>query len=75
MRKNIPAAGLVTPETDRDDEKKTYAYDPYLDLQFTWAGKAEHTSLKVPTVSRVHPVRSQSLKIDASRETVWKEVS
>jgi adenine-specific DNA-methyltransferase len=25
MRKNNPPAGLVTPETDRDGEKKSYA--------------------------------------------------
>jgi adenine-specific DNA-methyltransferase len=31
MRKNNPPAGLVTPETDRDGEKKIYAYDPHLD--------------------------------------------
>jgi DNA methylase len=51
MRKNNPPAGLVTPETDRDGEKKVYAYDPHLDPQLTWAGKAEHTSFEVPTVS------------------------
>jgi len=50
-RKNNPPAGLVTPETDRDGEKKVYAYDPHLDPQLTWAGKQEHTSIEVPTVS------------------------
>ncbi len=50
-RKNNPPAGLVTPETDRDGEQKTYAYDPHLDPQLVWAGKAEHTSFEVPTVS------------------------
>ena len=50
-RKNNPPAGLVTPETDRDDEKKTYTYDPHLDPQLIWAGKVERTSFKVPTVS------------------------
>jgi adenine-specific DNA-methyltransferase len=50
-RKNNPPAGLVTPQTDRDGEKKTYAYDPHLDPQLVWAGKAEHTSFEVPTVS------------------------
>jgi adenine-specific DNA-methyltransferase len=48
---NSPPAGLVTPETDRDGEKKAYAYDPHLDPQLVWAGKAEHTSFEVPTVS------------------------
>lgn len=41
----------MTPETDRDIGKKTYAYDPHLDPQLTWAGKAEHTSFEVSTVS------------------------
>jgi adenine-specific DNA-methyltransferase len=50
-RKNNPLAGLVTSETDRDGEEKTYAYDPHLDPQLVWAGKAEHTTFDVPTVS------------------------
>ena len=41
---NNPPVGLVTPETDRDAGKKTYAHDPHLDPQLVWAGKAEHTS-------------------------------
>ena len=50
-RLNNPPVGLVTPDTDRDAGKKTYAYDPHLDPQLQWAGKAEHTSFDVPTVS------------------------
>ena len=50
-RVNNPPVGLVTPETDKDAGKKTYAYDPHLDPQLVWAGKAEHTSFEVPTVS------------------------
>ena len=52
-RPNNPPAGLVTPQTDPDagEKKKTYAYDPHLDPQLVWAGKAEHTSFEVPTVS------------------------
>jgi adenine-specific DNA-methyltransferase len=50
-RLNNPPVGLVTPDTDRDAGKKTYAYDPHLDPQLVWAGKAEHTSFEVPTVS------------------------
>jgi DNA-binding XRE family transcriptional regulator len=46
-RRNNPPADLVTPETDRDGEKKVYAYDPHLDPQLVWAGKAEHTSFGV----------------------------
>ena len=50
-RVNNPPVGLVTPDTDKDAGKKTYAYDPHLDPQLQWAGKAEHTSFDVPTVS------------------------
>ncbi len=51
-RVNNPPVGLVDPGTDPDrGEKRTYAYDPHLDPQLQWAGKAEHTSFEVPTVS------------------------
>ena len=50
-RANNPPVGLVTPETDPDLPKKTYQYDPHLDPQLVWAGKAEQTSFEVPTVS------------------------
>jgi adenine-specific DNA-methyltransferase len=30
-RLNNPPVGLITPDTDRDAGKKTYAYDPHLD--------------------------------------------
>jgi adenine-specific DNA-methyltransferase len=53
QRVNNPPVGLVTPATDPDagQKKKTYAYDPHLDPQLQWAGKAEHTSFAAPTVS------------------------
>jgi hypothetical protein len=66
-RVNNPPAGLVTPETDPPaPSRKTYEhyppvpsvrpgkeldYDPHLDPQLVWAGKKEHTSFDVPTVS------------------------
>jgi adenine-specific DNA-methyltransferase len=57
-RRNNPPAGLMTPETDRDGEKKTYAYAPHLDPQLMWAGKAAHTSFDVPIVSlHVHTLK------------------
>lgn len=46
-----PPVGLVTPQTDRDAPKTKYQYDPHLDPQLQWAGKAEHTSFQVDTVS------------------------
>jgi adenine-specific DNA-methyltransferase len=51
-RKNIPPAGIApTYEGVRQREAKTYAYDPHLDPQLVWAGKAEHTSFEVDVVS------------------------
>ena len=51
-RSNIPQVGLVTPESDPDTgEKKKYEYDAHLDPQLQWAGKSEHTSFEVDTVS------------------------
>jgi adenine-specific DNA-methyltransferase len=50
-RVNNPPVGLVTPETDKETGKKMYSYDPHLDPTLVWAGKAEHTSFDVPTVS------------------------
>lgn len=70
-RANIPHMGLVTPASDPDTgAKKKYQYDPHLDPQLQWAGKAEHTSFEVPTVSlHVHE------RIDPKTilETVKKE--
>jgi adenine-specific DNA-methyltransferase len=50
-RTNNPPVGLVTPDTDIKEDKKMYQYDPHLDPQLQWAGKAEHTSFEIPTVS------------------------
>ena len=67
-RLNNPPVGLVTPETDRDAGRKTYAYDPHLDPQLQWAGKVEHTSFEVPTVSlHVHERIDPRTIIEATR--------
>lgn len=52
-RMNNPHIGLVNESTDVEygQNKKTYQYDPHLDPQLVWAGKAERTSFEVPTVS------------------------
>jgi adenine-specific DNA-methyltransferase len=49
-RKNIPDAGLASFYRERRERKK-YEYDPHLDPQLVWAGKAEHTSFEVDTVA------------------------
>ena len=51
QRLNNPPVGLVTPDTDRDVGTKRYSFDPHLDPQLEWAGKAERTSFEVPIVS------------------------
>jgi adenine-specific DNA-methyltransferase len=70
-RVNNPHVGLVTPASDPDiGEKNSYQYDPHLDPRLQWAGKEEHTSFEVPTVSlHVHE------RIDPKTiiETVKKE--
>lgn len=66
-RINNPQVGLVTPETDpvvpshkpydyvmpvpSVKPKQALDYDPHLDPQLVWAGKKEHSSFDVPTVS------------------------
>ena len=68
-RANNPPVGLVTPETDRDVGRKTYAHDRHLDPQLVWTGKAEHTSFEVPTVSlHVHERIDPRTIIEAVRK-------
>ncbi len=51
-RVNNSPVGLVDSASDAPvPREKTYAYDPHLDPQLAWAGKAERTSFEVPTVS------------------------
>jgi adenine-specific DNA-methyltransferase len=49
-RKNVVPAGLASYDTSKPTPKK-YEYDPHLDPQLVWTGKAENTSFEVPTVS------------------------
>ena len=49
-RKNAVPVGLASYDTAKPKPKK-YEYDPHLDPQLVWAGKKEHTSFEVPTVS------------------------
>ena len=68
-RANNPPVGLVTPETDRDAGRKTYAHDPHIDPQLSWAGKAEHTAFEVPTVSlHVHERIDPRTVVEAVRK-------
>jgi adenine-specific DNA-methyltransferase len=58
--------------------RKTYEYDPHLDPQLQWAGKAEHTSFEVPTQSlHVHERIDSKTIIDTvqKEETGHKQLS
>jgi adenine-specific DNA-methyltransferase len=69
-RVNNPPVGLVTPQTDPPvTSRRTYEYDPHLDPQLVWAGKMEHTSFEVPTVSlHVHERIDPRTIIEAVRK-------
>lgn len=75
-RVNNPHIGLVNESTDTEygQNKKTYQYDPHLDPQLQWAGKAERTSFDVPVVSlhvheRIDPKTIiDSVKADAKND-------
>ena len=84
-RINNPPVGLVTPETDpvapthkiydyippvpSVKPREQLDYDPHLDPQLVWAGKKEHSSFEVPTVSlHVHERIDPHTIIDAVRK-------
>ncbi|MEJ5230257.1 MAG: site-specific DNA-methyltransferase [Pseudothermotoga sp.] len=50
-RHNNPPAGIAPTYEVRERETTKYEYDPHLDPQLVWAGKAEHTSFEVDVVS------------------------
>ena len=69
VRLNNPPVGLVTSENDQEEGRNTYEYDPHLNPQLQWAGKAEHTSFEVPTVSlHVHERIDPRTIIEAARK-------
>ena len=69
VRTNNPPVGLVTPDTDKEEKNKTYSYDPHLDPQLVWAGKAERLSFDVDTVSlHVHERIDPRSVIEAVRK-------
>ncbi len=75
-RANNPPVGLVTPETDRQAAKQIYNYDPHLDPQLNWAGKAEHMAFELPTVSlHVHERIDPRTIIEAVRRKHEQEAN
>ncbi len=68
-RVNNPPVGLVTPETDGREDRKTYQHDPHIDPQLQWAGKQERTSFEIPTASlHVHERIDPHTIIEAVRK-------
>jgi adenine-specific DNA-methyltransferase len=49
-RNNLPV-GITSTYEVRDRRTTSYQYDPHLDSQLQWAGKAEHTSFEMDVVS------------------------
>lgn len=73
-RLNNPPVGLVTAETDKLNGKNTYQFDPHLDPQLQWAGKAEGISFNVDTVSlHVHERIDPFTIIEAVRKKELQE--
>lgn len=72
-RLNLPEAGIATQDRSIV-EKVTYAYDPHLDPQLVWAGKAEHTTFEVDTVSlHIHErVSTEAMMRAIRREDVQR---
>jgi adenine-specific DNA-methyltransferase len=67
-RLNNPEAGLARYET-KPAPTKTYEYDPRIDPQLQWAGKAERTSFEVDAVSiHVHERLSTEAILAAARK-------
>lgn len=68
-RPNNPPAGLAWQDTETPP-KRRFAYDPHLDPQLVWAGKAERTSFDVEAPSiHVH----ERLATDAIIRAVQKQ--
>jgi adenine-specific DNA-methyltransferase len=67
-RLNNPEAGLARYETEQPPTKK-YEYDPRIDPQLQWAGKAERNSFEVDAVSiHIHERLSTEAILAAARK-------
>ncbi len=67
-RRNNPPAGIAPTYEVRERQTQAYAYDPHLDPQLVWAGKAKHTSFEVDVVSlHIHERISTRAVLDAVR--------
>lgn len=68
-RKNNPPVGIASTYEVRERRTTRYSYDPHLDPQLIWAGKAEKTSFEVDVVSlHIHERISTRAILDAVRK-------
>jgi adenine-specific DNA-methyltransferase len=68
-RRNNPPAGIAPTYEVRDRKAQSYAYDPHLDPQLQWAGKAERISFDVDDVSlHIHERISSRAILEAVRK-------
>lgn len=74
-RKNIPDAGLASYYKEKRERRK-YEYDPHLDPQLVWAGKAEHTSFEVDTVAlHIHErISSKAILKTVEKQELFKQL-
>lgn len=78
-RLNNPQVGLVNTKTEKEEQKKTYRFDPHLSPQLQWSGKEERTELELPTVSlHVHERIDPKTIIEAVRSSEglnWEQLN
>lgn len=74
-RKNIPDAGLASFYKEKRERKK-YEYDPHLDPQLVWAGKAEHENFEVDTVAlHMHErISTKAILKAAEKKELYKQL-
>src|SRR5712692_6687655 len=74
-RPNNPPAGLVTYD-HTPPSRNVYSYDPHVDPQLTWAGRAERLSFDVENVAlHIHERISTAAIIRAvQRESIQREL-
>jgi adenine-specific DNA-methyltransferase len=67
-RPNNPPVGIAPTYEVRERQTTRYSYDPHLDPQLIWTGKAEHTSFEVDVVPlHIHERISTRAILDAVR--------
>lgn len=74
-RANNSPVGLVTPETDRDAGKKTYAYDPHIDPQRSQIEQIIDDALAAETIEERNLVPRQIFFPMAGAKDGWARLA